>query len=257
MLMRWLAVLGCFGIVILSGCWEKDKTPPATTANDPTKVAAANEQAACDCCDSGEVTPPFHTRLLEIAATYTEYGRVDDQWRWAPIVCDALPQTPALRVSASKDSETHGRKLYSIFAKMSNRGCYFTKGQTSPIGQVIVKESWLPEVVTDKDQYLQPLIRKVKVHAKDAKDSTETVEMEDRYVPYVRKDGRLYHAAKQGPLFIMFRMDPKTPDTDEGWVYGTTTADGKEVISAGRVESCMNCHRKAPHDRLFGLPKKG
>jgi len=254
--MRWLAVLGCFGIVVmLSGCWEKDKTPPPATANDPTKVTAVNEQADCGCCDAGEATPPFHARLLEIAATYPEYGRIDDQWRWAPVLCDAPPQMPALRVSASKASETHGRKLYSIFAKISDRGRYFTEDQTSPVGQVVVKESWLPEEVADKAQPLEAISRKVKVHAKDNKDSTKTVEMEDRYVPYARKDGRLYHAAKKGPLFIMYKMDPKTPDTDEGWVYGTVTADGKEVTSAGRVESCMNCHRKAPHDRLFGLPK--
>jgi hypothetical protein len=54
----------------------------------------------------------------------------------------------------------------------------------------------------------------------------------------------------------MFKLDPKTPGTDEGWVYGTVSADGKQVTSAGRVESCMRCHQKAPHDRLFGLPKE-
>ena len=25
------------------------------------------------------------------------------------------------------------------------------------------------------------------------------------------------------------------------------------VTSAGRVESCMRCHEKAPHGRLFGM----
>jgi hypothetical protein len=54
----------------------------------------------------------------------------------------------------------------------------------------------------------------------------------------------------------MFKLDPSTPGTDRGWAYGTVTADGKQVTSAGRVESCMRCHRKAPHDRLFGLPKE-
>ena len=52
----------------------------------------------------------------------------------------------------------------------------------------------------------------------------------------------------------MFKLDPQTPDTDEGWVYGTVTPDGKKVTSAGKVESCMKCHQRAPHDRLFGLP---
>jgi hypothetical protein len=262
MLMRWLAVFGCFGIVILSGCWEKDKTPPAIATNDPTKIAAANEQADCGCCDAGEVTPPFHVRLLEIAATYPEYGRFDGQMRWASALCIPItasafstPTPPVLQLSVSKDATTHGRKMYSLFAKISEEGRYFSDSKVSPVGQVVVKESWIPELLPDKGQLLQPVNRKVKVHAKDSPDNTKTIEVDDCFVPYARKDGRLYHAAKQGLLFIMYKMDPKTPDTDEGWVYGTTTADGKEVISAGRVESCMNCHRKAPHDRLFGLPK--
>jgi len=36
---------------------------------------------------------------------------------------------------------------------------------------------------------------------------------------------------------------------------GESTFDegGKQVTSAGRVESGMACHKDAPHDRLFGL----
>jgi hypothetical protein len=51
-------------------------------------------------------------------------------------------------------------------------------------------------------------------------------------------------------------MDPKTPGTDNGWVYGTVTADGKQVTSAGRVKSCMACHQRAPNDRVFGPSDK-
>jgi len=256
MLMRWLAVFGCFGIVILSGCWEKDKTPPSTTANDPIKAAAPNEQADCGCCDAGEATPPFHARLLEIAATYAEYGRAMDSLIFSVTACTAPPPGPPLYVSASKDGQTHGRKLFTVFARVHEGSRYYSEQKSNPVGQVVVKESWFPEEVSDKGQYLKPLVRKVKVHTKDAPDNTKTTEVDDYFVPYARKDGHLYHAATKGPLFIMFKMAPLTPDTDEGWVYGTVTADGKDVTSAGRVESCMNCHRKAPHDRLFGLPEK-
>jgi hypothetical protein len=65
-----------------------------------------------------------------------------------------------------------------------------------------------------------------------------------------------YHAKEKGPLFVMFKVGPRTPGTDEGWVYGTATADGKRVTSAGWVESCMKCRQEAPHDRLFGPPDK-
>ncbi|HTU16434.1 MAG TPA: hypothetical protein VMG10_00100 [Gemmataceae bacterium] len=230
---RWPVLLGCC-CVLLSGCLDNHKTFAPTAAN------------------TSKLTLPFHARLLEIAATYPEYGRVDAPMRLAPTACEAASTAPlaALRASASKDTQTHGRKLYSIFAKIHTNELYV--GQ---VGQIVVKESWLPEEIADNGQVLQAVSHKVKVPAKGAKDSTKTVEIDDYYVPYVRKDGRLYQAGKKGPLFIMFKMDPKTPDTDEGWVYGTVTADGKEVTSAGRVESCMSCHRKAPQ-RLFGLPKE-
>ncbi|HTU92590.1 MAG TPA: hypothetical protein VMF69_21090 [Gemmataceae bacterium] len=230
---RWPLLLGCC-CVFLSGCWDNDKTSAPTAAN------------------ASVVTLPFHARLLDIAATYPEFGRVDAPMRLAPGLCEAASTAPpaAVRASASKDKQTHGRKLYSIFAKIHANGLY-----GGEVGQIVVKESWLPEEIADNGQFLQAVSHKVKVPAKEAKDSTKTVEIDDYYVPYVRKDGHLYHAAKRGPLFIMFKMDPKTPNTDEGWVYGTVTADGKEVTSAGRVESCMSCHRKAPQ-RLFGLPKE-
>jgi hypothetical protein len=81
------------------------------------------------------------------------------------------------------------------------------------------------------------------------------VDETDRFLPYARQDGRLYHAAQKAGLFVMYKLDPGTPGTDEGWVYGTVSADGREVLSAGRVGPCMACHWDAPHDRLFGLKK--
>jgi hypothetical protein len=68
-------------------------------------------------------------------------------------------------------------------------------------------------------------------------------------------DGQPIAAAstQKNGLFIVMRMGPSTPNSDEGWVYGTVTADGTKVTSAGRVQSCMECHVGAPHERLFGL----
>jgi hypothetical protein len=195
-------------------------------------------------------TSPFESRLLEIAKSYTEYGRVDDQFRWAPGMC--RPPNPAeARFSASKDAKTHGDKLYSIFA--SQRDSYVKlSDKANAVGQAVVKQSWIPKEVADTKEPLQPVVRRVG----PGRSTKGQRELFDRFLPYARKDGRLYHADRQAELFIMFKMDPKTPDTDQGWVYGTVTADGKKVTSAGRVESCMRCHQKATHDRLFGLPEK-
>ena len=65
----------------------------------------------------------------------------------------------------------------------------------------------------------------------------------------------MFHATELAGLYIMFKLDPSTPDSDEGWVYATVTPDGR-VTSAGRVASCMGCHEpSATHERLFGVPK--
>lgn len=56
----------------------------------------------------------------------------------------------------------------------------------------------------------------------------------------------------------MMRLAPGSEgyeDTDDGWIYGTVAADGRTVTSAGKVQSCMGCHLKAPHGRLFGVSK--
>ena len=81
-------------------------------------------------------------RLLESAQSYESFGRVDGTRRWAPTDCKApLPDPP--RMSASRDSETHGRKLYHLYAK--NREAYRLIHEfPQPVGQVVVKESWIP-----------------------------------------------------------------------------------------------------------------
>ena len=146
-----------------------------------------------------------------------------------------------LYVSASKDGGTHGQKLYSLFAK--DRAAY--KRGTSGAGQVLVKESWRPERVAD------PASAPTR---NGAARSTPSAEGGDHFHPYARTaDGEVFRAAERAGLFVMYKLDPSTPDTDTGWVYGTVSPAG-EVTSAGRVASCMGCHEKAPQGRLFGVP---
>jgi hypothetical protein len=179
--------------------------------------------------------PPFHKELIEVGQIYHLMGRVDDEFFWAPFLCRA--QSPGYaRFSDSNDAETHGRKLYSLFAR--DRSAYMHLAKNSqPVGQQIVKEVWLPR----------------EVKAGDPPPKAEARGL-GAFYPYASRDGRLFKAEKVTGLFIMHKLDSKTPNTDEGWVYATLSADGKEVTAAGRLESCMSCHQKAKHDRLFGLP---
>lgn len=161
----------------------------------------------------------FHPALLDVAAQYKKtYKQVTELPSWAPALCAMakLPaEKPVQKLSSSDDESTHGRKVYFLFAKDATKYKAVTNAEPTPVGQVIVKESWVPQM-----QDGHPIA-----------------------VPSTEKNG----------LFIIMRMDKSTPKSDEGWVYGTVTADGSKVTSAGRVRSCMACHVDAPHERLFGL----
>ena len=219
---RWLAAGGVLGSIAIGAMLRAAPNDIAPTAKKQTATAENNKA--------------FHAKLLKIAAGYKAYGRVDDRNRWAPKLCALVPSRA--RFSKSDEAETHGEKLYFLFAK--DRAAYMSVASTkSKTGQVIVKESWLPKETTHK---------RPKERRNDLKR-----DLGGAYVPYAKKGDKLYHADKLAGLYIMYKTDADTPGTDKGWVYGTLTADGKTVISAGRVASCMACHEDAPHGRLFGM----
>jgi len=60
---------------------------------------------------------------------------------------------------------------------------------------------------------------------------------------------RLFVAS--GPVSELRGLHEFRPD--RGWLYATTSLDGRTVHTNGRVPACMQCHADAPHDRLFGL----
>jgi hypothetical protein len=198
-----------------------------------------------------EKLQPFAKQMLEVAKTYPNYGRADDEFRWAPWLCRS-PNPGQARFTASKDADTHGgRKLYSVFAK--DREAYhvlsFTQKPPAEIavGQIIVKESWLPEEVKAGE---------IPAPVQQRRKLPNGFEVFESFQPYAKHDGKAYKASKIAGLFIMMKTDPKNPDTDKGWIYGTVSADLKQVTGIGKIESCMECHVKAPHDRLFGLPNQ-
>jgi hypothetical protein len=204
-----------------------------TTGTGGTTGAGGAADASADA-----VPTPFEAQALEIAAEYTAWGRVDDELRWAPWLCRA-PYPGIARPSQSDDESTHGRKLYSVFAK--NHAAY-PDGPHD--GQVVVKQSWIPELVADADAGVPP-----------SRYVTDAGAEADHFYPYAKgADGGISQATRPAGLFIMFKLDPATPDTDEGWVYATVSAAG-DVTAAGRVASCMGCHEtSATHERLFGVP---
>lgn len=200
--------------------------------------AHADERAGASTTESPGA---FDARVLDAVRAYETYPRVSDQPAWSPVFC-RMPPTAGALVSHAQDAGAHGRKLYHLFAKdeESYRGGAdahlgvqpLAPLSPAPVGQVLVKEAWVPERVE------------------------RVPEFDGRGLPreLATLDGTLYRRGEPHGLFVMLKLDPATPGTDEGWIYATLSPDRTRITAAGRVESCMRCHVDAPHDRQFGMP---
>jgi hypothetical protein len=188
----------------------------------------------------------FHKELLQVARDYKSWERVSYDVHWAPVDC-RMPDPARAEFSASPDESTHGQKLYSLFAKEPYAYAWLSSDKPVAVGQVVVKESWVPEETTE----VKPgVIDRTRVIG-----DRDRPTVGDHYYPYATRGDQAYKASTPAGLFVMMKLDPNTPGTDNGWVYGTVSADGKTVTAAGKVESCMKCHQDAKHDRLFGLAR--
>ena len=108
--------------------------------------------------------------------------------------------------------------------------------------QVLVKESWTIEEITGQ--------QRAELAAHETKNQFPGIG-EDHFSRFATKGGKIYHANEKAGLFVMVQFENQQ-ETDDGWIYGTVSADGKQVTSSGLVQSCMDCHQHAPHGRLFG-----
>ena len=235
-----MAIVGLLGVCAAGGCGASDA---------PTATAAVVAPATAPTTRASEGLLAERENLLRlVAAEYRKFGAVDAEARWAPGLCRS-PMPAAARFSRSDDADTHGQKLYLVYAKDADAYADISglphsvlwisrwDPQLNAVAQIIVKESWTPKKVT-------------------AQEISDT-QRQPRTQP-ARRDGEFFIPGEQRDLFVMMRfVDAKAPDTDDGWIYGTISPDGKRISSIGRVESCMSCHIEAPHGRLFGLPHGG
>jgi hypothetical protein len=233
----WLAI-----VVLLASCGgDKSNVTGAggnggSAGDGGSAGSAGNGGSAGDGGSAGSAILPFAAQAMAIASDYLAWGRVDDELRWAPFLC-RQPLPGIARQSESADEGTHGGKLYSVFAK--NHQAYPNGPHTD---QAVVKQSWRTEPVSGQDASFNPGAWRPEGDGGD------------HFYPYAEKDGVLYRATEPAGLFIMFKVDPATPDTDEGWVYATVSPAG-QLTSSGRVAACMGCHEtSATHERLYGVP---
>lgn len=210
-------------------------------------TGAERQAAAPQAAGAMEAALPleFEREMLAVAAAYKSWPRVSDQANFAPTDCMA-PRSAGVQRSDSDDAGTHGRKLYYLFAK--DPATYTEASWCLPdeefdpadlsrrlIGQALVKQSWTA---------VEGAARR------DGDQQSYFVDGDQAF-----HTGEQFHIGEARDLFVMLKLDPTTPATDAGWVYGTLTPDGQRVTASGRIASCMGCHVDAGFDRLFGLPR--
>ena len=198
--------------------------------------------------------PEIAQILLGVAKDYRSFGLVDDVLRWAPTLC-AQPRPARIRISESGDLLSHGRKLYSLFARYPLE--YAARGKTAPVtpsrfGQAIVKESWEPVEMLPGEELPDVWGRSIlKGDVIDPYASERGLHGQLRRT--VEQGGKHYRMGRKSALFVMAKVSSNMAGTDQGWIYGTLDPSGTTVTSGGRIEMCMACHVRAASDRLFGL----
>jgi hypothetical protein len=212
--------------------------PPASAPSADAPPAAATPPPD----DAALLDPRFHDAIRSAASGYPAWGRVDEHPRLGIYGCKSpvgavLGGTPSrVRLSRAADGSPHGEKLYHLWA--TDRAGYHANDPIA-IGFAIVKESFHADSVTDSPPATEALPA--------VPDSVPTP------ICTLEIGGRRLRAGAPTGLFIMAKAGAAdAPGTDLGWIYGTTAPDGT-VTSAGRVASCMRCHERATHERLFGL----
>lgn len=239
------AAYGAFALFTAMACSRGGSSPSAAITAEPAAAsapAAVSAPAVVSAPAAARVPPPpprdeMGRRVLDVAHSYFSFPRVDDTPHFAPDPCGPTApwgdNEPEIRRSSAPFGELlHGRKLYYLY--VSNERDYLHPKQgpdaRSPVGQAIVKQAWTPrEIAPGEKVWIGGVLE---------------------------ENGHRYTGDKLAGLFVMLKLDPRTPGTDRGWVYGLVTGDD-EVKEAGAIERCMACHREAPHDRLFGPIKSG
>lgn len=228
MLKLTFAMLGLSFTFALGACGSDDKPPVGhlrTPEPEPPKPWERRYDSP-GAQKSTDAPSDFSSEIIAVGAEYLKYTRRGNRASWSPTRCWFPPVSPQL--STNRNEAAHGQKLYFLYVK--DNAAYESLAKASSTqakGQALVKESYKPVEVSGSRE-----------EGWDAQSL-----------------GRYYKLGEKAGLFVMLKLDPKTPGTDKGWVYGTLTPDAKTVTSQGRIESCMGCHEDAAHDRLFGPAK--
>jgi len=194
-----------------------------------------------------------------IEAYPTWGGPVDFQLRFGPTLCFIPPVEP--RFSESAPGGPHAEKLYLVhaydatsyagvdYSSSSQGGMLFPEpalGDSEPP----VRQVQLPELSREWDQVL---VKEAFVPTLSSEGEQTQLWGSTGSVAPAERDGESWVPGDPAGLFLMLRTARGTSGTDEGWVYATVQPDGT-ASDVGLIASCVDCHRRAGDDRMFGLP---
>lgn len=187
---------------------------------------------ACRSSEPRDERPPTEAAVREqvqrIARDFPTWGELDTTLRVAPTDCRAPRIVSHGTLTASlADSGPHSTKLYRLYARdpAAYRGL---ESGASQAGQVLVKQAFVAEPFEMPGPGEPP---------------RNTV-----WTP-----NGSFRAGEPAGLFVMQR-GAGSGSGESAWTYATVAPTG-EITALGRLESCIRCHRDAPHEGLFGLER--
>jgi hypothetical protein len=217
---------------------EAEPAAPIEQGNDVAAVPAADDTVHAN----APAPEDYRPLLREIAASYREWGMVDNQFHWAPGLC-ALPAEGVAHLSNAESPAAHASKVFVLFA--SDPAAYWrAAGITDKLPSTLTAR---PASRT-RDDVVQVLVKDSFVPARPGEGRTSM----GVQVQPARRGEETFFAGDPIGLFVMAQLSGKPAGTDEGWIYGTVTPTG-EVTEAGVIASCRDCHDDQA-DRIFGVP---
>lgn len=202
-------------------------------------LGCASTKLAMEASEHEDWAPLIET----VYFSYEQFACVTNGYRWAPWLCTAQPQRPQEQIAQSRAPEfsPHGRKLYQLYTNDYEMYIAASRGESDGIGLTVVKEAH-ESVMVSVDEPFDPL------------NGTIFGRLERPATIEATEGGGRYVAGMVSSIFVMTKVGPtNTPGTDEGWVYGTAIPPNGAVLQSGPIASCIGCHSKTPHNRLFGI----
>ena len=140
-------------LIVCAGCRTVATEEASTEPREVVREVEAPAPAGSSSPAGEENDPRWHDRRRVVAGAYESWGRVDDQFRWAPGLC-RMPTPAQARISETEEDSPHGRKLYTLYAKDpvaygAPAGLIAVK-RTPALNdceQVVVKEAWKPQAI--------------------------------------------------------------------------------------------------------------